>query len=1021
MAVTAELVIKATDKASAVFKIIEKAAKAMEKALSGVKEAGANQTFIDIEKAAEDLGTKIDEAEQATKNLGTALVKMKPFGIDAGKMFTEIGEKCQEVGEGFKKIGEAGLGFFEEAVTAAMSFEKSLTKAMSASDATGAKFDHLKEQVGKLSEELSVKFGMSVDDVLNAMYHVQSMGIEPSQKGFEELSEAALKLSKIYGIDLQKSTRAIGIVTSIFGKEMETAGHTANVLFGASQKGKTTVEELMNAMNEGGKAASSMGISMEDTAAILVAFSDKGNMGAKAGTLLRNILLRLTAPPKDAAEALKILNVKVYEGGLKMKDSSKVIEDFGKTFKKLPSAEQKTIMEKLGIDSTVSTPHVKAFHSVMEQVEQKLRYMDEGKKGEILARLGIDAEKSTTKVATFHDKVEMVVKKLVEANATDANKIFDKLKISADKSGPALGNSAKLTEVVTKALKEMKDADAAKVMTDLGISSSTTNPKLKSVTQMAIELGKAINANGKLTAEQAKVFKELNITFERTTTKAKPMKEVLAEINEKLKNGFTPEALKILDQYNVAMFTGAGKMRPMWTILKDLQKATKGLSDEERNRLSKMLAGQRAFAAFGALMKQNLGYYEKLGMTLKEQEKLDKAWAEAQKTLAVQVDRLKAAWHGFMVTVGAPLLKVITPIVQKIVELADAVNKYLAHNPKLIATIAMWGAIGAALAVVFGTILSAVGAVIVGLTGFILSLSTIGPLGLIISAVVAQIGLVIAALMGIVVALGVAWSKNWGGIRTTTMTIIKELSPAFKTFFDELKKLFDEVVATLLPIWTEMWNALKGAFEEFSAFIKPYLPQIWKFVKDTIIGSLKLIIVEMKLFLSMFQTAWIVFGPMIAGPIKFIIALTKAFKENEAAIKLCVDTVVLTMKKMEQGIRLALVAIIAVVDGMTAGALSRLLGMLKTIQGIIDKIRAAQSLANSLNSATKPPSLSGGTSGGSGGGHDTGNGTGSAGGGSNLKKTVIIQGNVYGGPSGARELESILNRATGERLARGMI
>ncbi len=873
MAVSAELIIKATDKASAVFKIIEKAAKEMEKALSGIKAADAQKTFEDVEKAAKDLSETVDTAAKNTKELDDKFKDAQLSGKDIAESFEKAGKMAEEIGEGFLAIGEKAAEFLGEAINAATEFEKALARSVTASNLTGKAFDELKIHVGELAEKMSVEFGISAEKVLEAFYHVQSMGVNPASKGFEVLSTAGLKLAKIYGLDISDAVRDLGIVLSIFGQDMTTAGHAANVLFGASQMGKTTLQELMKAMNVGGKAADAMGISMEDTAAAMIMFSDKGNMGAGAGTLFRNMLLNMAAPTTKAAKALKELGVDVYDGTLKMKPSEEILKDFEKAFVKL------TKLQKI----------------------------------EALKAMGIDA---------------------------------------LDTAG-----------------------------------------------------------------------------------KVKPMKQVIVEVEKACAEGIPPEFLKAVKDMGVETSNGAGKMRPMWDILKDLKKATSDLSDEERNRLLYAIMGKRAYAAVTEALKGNLDHYEKMATKLKTVSTLDKAMTDNLKTLATQIDRLKAVWQAFMVAVGTPLIQILTPIVTKIVEIAKAVIEWMKHNQELTKSIVIWTAVGAAIMLVVGTLLIGIGGLVTAITGVITGFIALGPLAPAVAGILAGIGVVTAGLTAIITALAAAWITNWGGIRQAVTNAIQfmipivvsfiekvkeiaavvvakiaELAPQFTAFFAELWKVISGFVADVYPALENMWNEVLILLGKIWAILEPWMPTLWALVKVGLEVGLTAILVIVKGWVVLFTLAIKGIEVVCRGLGILFDPLIKAVKWAGGILKTVIDGWILIFKGLALAIEKALNAAAAAIDKWTGGKLKFLTESLRKLERLLAKLRG---LASQTTSAAASAGANAGADAGGDNSREVALNNGGGG--------VIIQGNVYGGPSGLRELEGLLSRSTNERLARGAV
>jgi TP901 family phage tail tape measure protein len=282
----ATLIIKAVDQASGVF--------------SGVTSAG--------EKAADAIN--------------------KSFGI------------LKDIAIAVAGIGIAATTAFGVAVVEAGKFETALTNTMTMTGLSGKAYNDMADQLSKVSIKQSEAFGIKSTKILESYYMVLSTGVKAGTEGFYKLSEAANKLSKVTGLETARSVEALGAILKIFSMDAKNAGSAAEVLFRSSMQGLTTVPELAEAMKEAGKAAAAAGYNLNDTAAALVALSEKGIKGAEAGTALRAILTKLQVPTDAGAIALKNMGVQVYDASGKMRPFTDILSDMQKGMKGMTGEQQ---------------------------------------------------------------------------------------------------------------------------------------------------------------------------------------------------------------------------------------------------------------------------------------------------------------------------------------------------------------------------------------------------------------------------------------------------------------------------------------------------------------------------------------------------------------------------------------------------------------------------------------------------------------------------------------------------------
>jgi TP901 family phage tail tape measure protein len=262
----------------------------------------------------------------------------------ASNVFGKIGEKgrnvadnitkyfggLQQVGTNLSAIGAAGGLALSIVAKSAANVNDVLDDTMSMTGLTGKKYDDMKEKLKDMSRKMSNAFGVDQTDIVKAYYYVLSTGVKAGTDGFKKLTEAALMLNKVTGLETAQGVEALGKILKIFGKNATDAGKAANVLFVSSRQGMTTVPELAEAMGIAGKAANNMGVDMNTTAALLVALSDKGTKAADAGNSLKRIFLRIAAAGPKAAKELENIGVKMYDSQGKMRPIVDILVDLQK-------------------------------------------------------------------------------------------------------------------------------------------------------------------------------------------------------------------------------------------------------------------------------------------------------------------------------------------------------------------------------------------------------------------------------------------------------------------------------------------------------------------------------------------------------------------------------------------------------------------------------------------------------------------------------------------------------------------
>lgn len=139
---------------------------------------------------------------------------------------------------------------------------------------------------------------------------------------------SVLDLATASAMGLGEAADITSNIMSGFGVSAEKASEVTDLLAAASSRANTDVSQLGGAMKYVGPVASSLGISMSDTAAAIGKLSDAGIQGSMAGTSLRNILSRLTSPTDAAKGALKDLGIAINQVNPEMVSLSDIMGTF---------------------------------------------------------------------------------------------------------------------------------------------------------------------------------------------------------------------------------------------------------------------------------------------------------------------------------------------------------------------------------------------------------------------------------------------------------------------------------------------------------------------------------------------------------------------------------------------------------------------------------------------------------------------------------------------------------------------
>lgn len=186
--------------------------------------------------------------------------------------------------------GYFGARMFGDVVGAARDFESAMSAVQAAAGASGdelAKLRAAAEQAGATTKYSSV-------EAANALENLAKSGLSASQA--VEALPAVLNLASAGGVELGTAAEFITKAVNGMGLAFSDAGRVADVLAMGANASNTSVTGLAQALSYAAPLANSLGLSLEQTVAIIGKFADAGIDAGRAGTALNSILAQFSDP-----------------------------------------------------------------------------------------------------------------------------------------------------------------------------------------------------------------------------------------------------------------------------------------------------------------------------------------------------------------------------------------------------------------------------------------------------------------------------------------------------------------------------------------------------------------------------------------------------------------------------------------------------------------------------------------------------------------------------------------------------
>lgn len=205
------------------------------------------------------------------------------------------------------------------AISTGNDFEAQMSRVQAIAGAT-------KEELKKLTDlavDLGAKTSFSASEVAAGMENLASAGFSTNE--IIQAMPGLLDLAASSGAELAISSEIAASSIRGFGLEANKSGHVADVFAEASARTNAQVEDMGEAMKYVAPVAKTVGLSIEETAAIGI-MSDAGVKGSQAGTTLRGGLTRIVKPTKQVKEAMEELGVEFYNSNGTMKSLTQIIQ-----------------------------------------------------------------------------------------------------------------------------------------------------------------------------------------------------------------------------------------------------------------------------------------------------------------------------------------------------------------------------------------------------------------------------------------------------------------------------------------------------------------------------------------------------------------------------------------------------------------------------------------------------------------------------------------------------------------------
>jgi TP901 family phage tail tape measure protein len=292
---------------------------------------------------------------------------MSRADVEAGKAYVSLTVKDDALTRGLQKARQE-LNDFGSRMIALGASIVAATTAMAAPVAfaskTFADFDDAMRAVGAVTQATAADLAMlthtaeklgettsfTAMEVAALMQELGRAGFDPAQ--IDKMTASVMNLARATGTDATLASEILSSSIRQFGLNAEDAGRVADVLTMAANKTSSSVDGLGESLSYAGPVARELGMSLEETVAILGTLGNVGIRGSEAGTALRRLGVISAATGEDLK---KIFNISNTDAAGNLKPLVRILSEIGVVVGNMPVAERVAKMNEafglLGITS----------------------------------------------------------------------------------------------------------------------------------------------------------------------------------------------------------------------------------------------------------------------------------------------------------------------------------------------------------------------------------------------------------------------------------------------------------------------------------------------------------------------------------------------------------------------------------------------------------------------------------------------------------------------------------------------
>lgn len=199
--------------------------------------------------------------------------------------------------------------------------------------------------ITEYAQEMGKHTAFSATEASEALNYMALAGYDV-QKSMEMLPNV-LNLAAAGNFDLATASDMVTDASSALNLTTEETVELVDKMAMAASKSNTSVEQLGEAYLTVGGTANNLAGGTTELSVALGILADNGIKGSEGGTILRNVILSLSAPTDKAKKELDALGVSVFDSEGNMRSMNDILLDLNDAMSNMTSEERAEAMSKI--------------------------------------------------------------------------------------------------------------------------------------------------------------------------------------------------------------------------------------------------------------------------------------------------------------------------------------------------------------------------------------------------------------------------------------------------------------------------------------------------------------------------------------------------------------------------------------------------------------------------------------------------------------------------------------------------